>query len=116
MHFHSILYVIGTLLLVTSIAMIFPILISLIFNDGDLNALLISAGITFGIGIPFWLFPPNNYQLTFKDALLIAVFGWVIISIVSALPFIFHGSIPQYPAAGRPRGNRIAKQSPPNAE
>ena len=90
MHFHSIAYVIGKLLLVTSVSMLFPIIISLIYMEGDLMALIISAAITFIIGVPFWWFPPNNYELTFKDALLIAVFGWLIISVVSSLPFILH--------------------------
>ena len=96
MHFRSITYVIGTLLLVTGIAMLFPILISLIFQEGDLKALLISSVIAFVIGIPLWWFSPSNYELTFRDAVLIAVFGWVIISMVSTLPFILHGSIPKF--------------------
>tara|TARA_B100000700_G_C15050130_1_gene859842 strand:- start:1951 stop:3408 length:1458 start_codon:yes stop_codon:yes gene_type:complete len=95
MHFHSIVYVIGTLLLVTSGAMIFPIITALIFMEGDLFPLIYSAAITFSIGFPFWWFAPSNYELNFKDSLLIAVFGWIIISFVSALPFIFHGSIPK---------------------
>jgi len=88
--------VIGTLLLVTGIAMLFPILISLIFQEDDLKALLISSVIAFVIGIPLWWFSPSNYELTFRDAVLIAVFGWVIISMVSTLPFILHGSIPKF--------------------
>jgi len=96
MNFHSIAYVIGKLLLVTSVAMLFPIIISIIFMEGDLTALLISAAIAFAIGFPFWWYPPSNYELNFKDALLIAVFGWFIISVVSSLPFILHGSIPRF--------------------
>ena len=96
MNFHSIAYVIGKLLIVTSVAMVFPIIISLIFMEGDLTSIVISAFISFALGIPFLLFPPSNFHLNFKDALLIAVFGWLIISIVSSLPFILHGSIPRF--------------------
>ena len=96
MHSRSIAYVIGTLLLVTSIAMLFPIIVSLIYQDGDLNALLISVALTFGLGLPLWWFSPSNYELSFRDAILIAVIGWVIISAVSALPFMIHGSIPSF--------------------
>lgn len=96
MHFHSIAYVIGTLLLVTSFAMFFPIITSLIFNEDDFFPLLISAGIAFTIGLPLWWFSPINYELNFRDALLIAVFGWIIISAVSSLPFILHGSISEF--------------------
>ena len=96
MHFHSILYVIGTLLLVTSFAMLFPIIVSLIFVEDDLLSLVISAVITFFIGFPLWWFSPSSYELNFKDSLLVAVFGWIIISIVSSLPFVLHGSIPRF--------------------
>ena len=96
MHFRSIIYVLGTLLLVTGVAMLFPIVTSLIYQEDDLSALLISAAVTFGVGLPFWWFSPLNYELTFRDAVIIAVFGWVVISTVSTLPFIIHGSIPTF--------------------
>lgn len=96
MHFRSIAYVIGTLLLVTSIAMLFPIAVSLIYQDGDLRALLISVAVAFGMGLPLWWFKPSHYELSFRDAVLIAVLGWVVISAVSTIPFIIHGSIPSF--------------------
>ncbi len=96
MHFRSIAYVIGTLLLVASIAMLFPIAVSLIYQEGDLSALLISVTVAFGMGLPLWWFKPSHYELSFRDAVLIAVLGWVVISAVSTLPFIIHGSIPSF--------------------
>jgi len=96
MHFRSIAYVIGTLLLVASIAMLFPIAVSLIYQDGDLSALLISVAVAFGMGLPLWWFKPSHYELSFRDAVLIAVLGWVVISAVSTIPFIIHGSIPSF--------------------
>ena len=96
MHFRSIAYVIGALLLVASIAMLFPIAVSLIYQEGDLSALLISVAVAFGMGLPLWWFKPSHYELSFRDAVLIAVLGWVVISAVSTLPFIIHGSIPSF--------------------
>jgi trk system potassium uptake protein TrkH len=87
---------VGTLLLVTSIALLFPIITSLIYQENDFNALLISAAVAFVMGLPLWWFSPKDYELSFRDAILIAVFGWVIISVVSALPFVIHGSIPSF--------------------
>ena len=96
MHFRSIAHVIGTLLLVTSVAMLLPIVTSLIYQEDDLSALLISAAIAFGVGLPLWWFSLWDHELTFRDAVIIAVFGWVVISAVSALPFMIHGSIPAF--------------------
>ena len=96
MHFRSIAHVIGTLLLVTSVAMLLPIVTSLIYQEDDLSALLVSAAVAFGVGLPFWWFSRWDHELTFRDAVIIAVFGWVVISAVSALPFMIHGSIPAF--------------------
>ena len=96
MHFRSIAHVIGTLLLVTSVAMLPPIVTSLIYQEDDLSALLVSAAVAFGVGLPFWWFSLLDHELTFRDAVIIAVFGWVVISAVSALPFMIHGSIPTF--------------------
>ena len=96
MHFRSIAHVIGTLLLVTSVAMLLPIVTSLIYQEDDLSALLVSAAVAFGVGLPFWWFSLWDHELTFRDAVVIAVFGWVVISAVSALPFMIHGSIPAF--------------------
>ena len=79
MHFRSIAYVMGTLLLVTSIALILPIITSLIFKEDDLAALLITAALTITVGLPLWRFSSGHYELNFKDAVMIAVFGWVFI-------------------------------------
>ena len=96
MHFRSIAHVIGTLLLVTSVAMLPPIVTSLIYQEDDLSALLVSAAVAFGVGLPLWWFSLLDHELTFRDAVIIAVFGWVVISAVSALPFMIHGSIPTF--------------------
>ena len=96
MHFRSIAHVIGTLLLVTSVAMLLPIVTSLIYQEDDLSALLVSAAVAFGVGLPVWWFSLWDHELTFRDAVIIAVFGWVVISAVSALPFMIHGSIPSF--------------------
>ena len=96
MHFRSIAHVIGTLLMVTSVAMLLPIVTSLIYQEDDLSALLVSAAVAFGVGLPLWRFSLWDHELTFRDAVIIAVFGWVVISAVSALPFMIHGSIPAF--------------------
>ncbi len=96
MHFRSIAYVMGTLLIVTSIALLLPIITSLIFKEDDLAALLITAALTITVGLPLWRFSSGHYELNFKDAVIIAVFGWVFISAVSTIPFMIHGSIPSF--------------------
>jgi len=76
--------------------MIFPILCSLYYNEGDLFAILLSAIISVVLGLPFYWFFRKSQRLSIKDGYFIAVFGWIMVSSISALPFMLHGSIPSF--------------------
>ncbi len=97
MNYRSIAHVMGTLLLVTAGAMILPIICSLSYGqEGDLPALLISAAVTAGAGFPIWWMFRRHQDLDIREAFAIAFFGWILISAVSALPFVIHGAIPSF--------------------
>ena len=57
---------------------------------------MISAIITVALGIPLWWFFRKNQDLNIKDGFFIAVFGWILVSALSGLPFMIHGSIPSF--------------------
>ncbi len=96
MNYASITYVLGTLLLVTGSSMAFPLIFSLYYNEGDFAAIALSAVITLAAGLPLWWLFRKNHELNIKDGFFIAVFGWILISAVSGLPFMIHGSIPSF--------------------
>ena len=96
MHLFSILHVFGTLLLVTGISMILPLSCSYIYAEGDSPALLVSTAIALAAGAPLWWFFRKHHDLGIKDGIFIAAFGWIIVSALSALPFMIHGSIPSF--------------------
>jgi trk system potassium uptake protein TrkH len=82
--------------MVTGISMTLPLVCSLYYREGDFNAIAISAGVTVLIGLPLWWFYRKNHELNIKDGFFIAVFGWILVSAASALPFMIHGSIPSF--------------------
>jgi trk system potassium uptake protein TrkH len=92
----GIAYVMGTLLVVTGVAMLFPAVCAVIYEGDDLAALLISAAVAIAIGLPLRLMFRRDHMLHTRDAIAIAAFGWIIISAVSALPFVIHGAIPSF--------------------
>lgn len=97
MNLRSIAYVMGTLLLVTAGAMLLPAICTLFYgNEGDRGAILLSALITALAGGPLWWIFRKDQELNIRDAFVIAAFGWPIVSVVSTLPFIIHGSIPSF--------------------
>ncbi len=96
MSYKSIANVLGKLMIVTGISMLLPIICSLYYGENDLNALAVVALATIGVGLFFWRRYRLFHELNIKDGFFIAVFGWVLISAISALPFVIHGSIPSF--------------------
>jgi trk system potassium uptake protein TrkH len=76
--------------------MALPALCAVYYNGNDLFALLASGVITILLGLPFWRFFRDVQELNVKDGIFIATFEWVLVSAVSALPFMIHGSIPSF--------------------
>jgi trk system potassium uptake protein TrkH len=48
------------------------------------------------LGLPLWWTFRKHHDLGIKDGIFIAAFGWVLVSALSALPFMIHGSIPAF--------------------
>ncbi len=93
----AILQVLGTLLLVTGSSMAAPLVCALYYAEDDRLPLLISASIIVILGLVLrFAARRSSRELQIKDGLFIAVFGWIVISAVSALPFMLHGSIPSF--------------------
>ena len=88
--------VLGKLLIVTGSSMVFPVICSLYYGEDDLHAIAITGVITIGLGLMLWGFFRKHQNLNIKDGFFIAFFGWVLISAVSGLPFMIHGSIPTF--------------------
>ncbi|MBT3345693.1 MAG: TrkH family potassium uptake protein [Gemmatimonadetes bacterium] len=89
-------HVLGALLLVTAAGMLPPIICSLVYGEDDLFALAVAAATSGAIGgLLYWRFR-RHQSLHPRHAFLIASAGWVIVSAVSALPFMIHGSIPSF--------------------
>ncbi len=96
MNYASIANVLGKLMIVTGSSMVLPFICSLYYREDDLWAIVISGLITIGLGVPLWRFFRRHQELNIKDGFFIAVFGWVLISALSGLPFMIHGSIPSF--------------------
>jgi len=91
-----ILNVLSTLLLVTGGSLSLPIICSLVYSEDDLASLGISMAVIVLIGLLLRLFSGKIDELSVREGLFTATAGWVIISALSALPFVLHGSIPSF--------------------
>ena len=96
MNYTTIANVLGKLLIVTGSSMVFPLICSLYYGEDDLSAITITGLITIGLGLSLWRVFRRYQELNIKDGFFIAVFGWILISAISGLPFMIHGSIPVF--------------------
>jgi len=96
MNYRSIANVFGVLMVVTGCSMVLPVICSLIYGEDDFQALSFSALLAVVAGGIIKQVFRKNYDLSMKDGLFLATFGWVMISAVSGLPFMLYGAIPSF--------------------
>ncbi len=97
MNLKIILRVLGFLLLVEGFAMILTLLVSLIYNEHDVLAFIISAAINLGIGGLLVLTTSKaDKDIGKREGFIIVSLVWIVFSFFGCLPFILSGSIPSF--------------------
>ncbi len=95
MNYRMIFRVLGLILLIYAVLLMLPLVVSLCYGESPLpftRTILIAA-------VPGWLLllaKPRNTGLVARDSFVIVGLGWILISLLGALPFVFSGSIPSY--------------------
>ena len=95
MHSKIITKVIGLLLMVYSISLVPPILISFHYQDGATNSFI---GVMIGVllaGLALW-YPIRHHkqELKIRDGFIVVVLFWTVLGLVGALPFYFEPQVP----------------------
>lgn len=99
-HFRAILHVLSLLMILNGLFMATILPVSWVQASGDFNAILISAAISANLGAIIWaLTRKDKRELSKRDGYLIVTFGWIILGLTGALPFLFSGAIPSIPSA-----------------
>ena len=95
--FRSILNILGLLLCIEAVAMIIPMLFDLYYKNDDWVQFLYSSLITFFIGIILFIsFRKKNIKLGIRQAFLLTITSWLIISLFGAIPFVYSSSSLSY--------------------
>ena len=87
---------IGKIILIEVILMILPLLVSLIYGDGDTKGFLytmIPAGI---IGFLLMKVKQKQGRMSSRDGYFIVAAAWIIISLIGAMPLYLNGGFPTY--------------------
>ena len=90
MHLTVIARVLGLLMMIFSLTLVPPILISYLYNDGAATAFLTALGITFGVGFMVWLpVYRHKQELRTRDGFIITVLFWLVLAFSGCLPLMF---------------------------
>nr|WP_315022824.1 TrkH family potassium uptake protein [uncultured Aminipila sp.] len=86
----------GVLMMVMGAAMVLPLIVSAIYNEIDIVITFIYTIVPVSI-IGFLIYykvVPSQTHLTVRDGFLIVSVCWILASIISAVPFVLSGAIP----------------------
>mgnify|MGYP000853256053 FL=1 len=89
MHFTVIARVLGILLMLFSLTMLPPMLVSMWYNDDAIQAFATALLLIFGLGFFCWL-PVRKVRqdLRTRDGFLITVLFWLVLSLTGSFPFL----------------------------
>jgi len=93
---YAIFYVMGTVVMFIGVTMLFPLGVALIYAESDVFAFTVSSITTIAIGFLLWWGCRANHNLNMREDYIIVSFGWVLVSIISGVPFMIYGAIPSF--------------------
>lgn len=94
MQFFAIQRIIGSLLMIFSITQLPPVIVSLIYNDGELNVFLITFMVTIITGLVLWLpVYKSRKELRLRDGFIVVVAFWTVLGLFGSLPLILSDQI-----------------------
>jgi len=96
MNFGFITYIIGWILKFQAAFLLVPCIVSIIYKEKSGFAFIISAIISFIVGMLCTLKKPKNRSFYAKEGFVAVAMSWIILSITGAIPFVLNGDIPSY--------------------
>ena len=88
----------GKLTLSEAILMVLPLIVALLYGEFKVAlSFLIAIAVALVVGFALHkYFKPQNKIIYAKEGFIIVAFGWLIMSIIGAFPFVLSGDIPSY--------------------
>lgn len=95
MNYRMICRVLGAILLCLAGLLLLPLAAGLCYGENVLN-FVISIAVAASAGVLLRLLRPRDNRLFARDGFAIVGLGWILMSLIGALPFVISGSIPNY--------------------
>lgn len=88
-------YVLGLLLITEGLLMLLPLIVALCYGE-KIFPFLSTAAVSAALGFVLTRFKPKNKSIYSMEGFAIVSLGWILISLVGAIPFYISGEIPNY--------------------
>lgn len=99
-HFKAISHILGMLMLLNGLFMACVLPVSWYYGQGDFTAILTSSAVCGNVGLLIWWLTRNvKKELAKRDGYIIVTFGWIILGLTGAIPFLLSGTIPSFAGA-----------------
>ncbi|MCB0659701.1 MAG: TrkH family potassium uptake protein [Saprospiraceae bacterium] len=96
-NFQPISNVLGALMILLGGCMIATSGVSYYYHSTDLNALLLSGGLSAIVGVALWFVRfSRSMEIKKREGYLVVFLGWVFMGLAGALPYYFSGVTPQF--------------------
>ncbi|MBL4672669.1 MAG: potassium transporter, partial [Arenicella sp.] len=90
MQYQTVLKILGVLLIIFSVTHLTPLLVSLIYRDGNSFPFMVSFSVTLLTGLMMWApVRHSKRDLRYRDGFLVVVLFWTVLATFGALPFLF---------------------------
>lgn len=94
MNYGSIRYIIGWILKVEAALMTLPMIVSVVYRERTGLYFVMAALLCLGAGVILSLKKPEKTTYYAKEGYISVALGWIVVSIMGCLPFVFSGEIP----------------------
>lgn len=98
MNKRMILFLLGRLMQMLSFVLLIPLAVAFLYDESSLYklAFLGAIGVSFLLGLACTIKKPKNELYYVREGIVVTSLGWILISILGALPFLFSGEIPSF--------------------
>ncbi len=96
MRWSAVLRLLGYLVMVMGVAMLIPLALAIASRDGAWVAFLTAIIPAIAIGYIFSRLGKKDEELSFREGFSVVVFGWVVCSMIGAVPFLLSGAVPHF--------------------
>ena len=95
MNHRMIIRTLGLIVLCVAALMLLPLIAGLCYGE-SVSHFILTILLAIILGGSMLLIKPKNGRLTAKDGFMIVALGWIVLSMLGALPYVISGDIPNY--------------------